>query len=35
VSAVEADRVTVLFDDRGYVTLATAVALDSGVLTPG
>ncbi|GEK20900.1 ATP-dependent DNA helicase RecQ [Cellulomonas xylanilytica] len=34
VSAVEADRVTVLFDDRGYVTLDTAVALDSGLLTP-
>ena len=35
VSAVEADRVTVLFDERGYVTLDTAVALDSGLLTPG
>jgi len=35
VSAVEADRVTVLFDDRGYVTLDTAISLDSGLLVPG
>ncbi|MGY4642656.1 RecQ family ATP-dependent DNA helicase [Cellulomonas sp. URHB0016] len=34
VSAVEVDRVTVLFDERGYVTLDTAVALDSGLLVP-
>lgn len=34
VSVVEADRVTVLFESRGYVALDTAVALDSGVLTP-
>jgi hypothetical protein len=25
--------VTVLFDERGYVTLDTAVALDSGLLS--
>ncbi len=34
VSAVEADRVVVLFEDKGYVTLDTAVALDSGLLVP-
>ena len=34
MSAVEADRVTVLFEERGYVTLDTAIALDSGLLTP-
>ncbi|WP_315094146.1 RecQ family ATP-dependent DNA helicase [uncultured Cellulomonas sp.] len=34
VSAVEADRVTVLFEERGYVTLDTEVALDFGLLTP-
>jgi ATP-dependent DNA helicase RecQ len=32
VSVVEAERVTVLFDERGYVTLDTAIALDSGIL---
>ncbi|WP_034623425.1 RecQ family ATP-dependent DNA helicase [Cellulomonas sp. URHE0023] len=35
VSAVEAERVTVLFEDRGYVTLDTEIALDSGLLVPG
>jgi len=34
VSAVEADRVVVLFEEKGYVTLDTAVALDSGLLAP-
>ena len=34
VSVVEAERVTVLFEDRGYVTLDTAIALDAGLLTP-
>ncbi|MBX9245312.1 RecQ family ATP-dependent DNA helicase [Actinotalea ferrariae] len=34
VSVVEADRVTVLFEDRGYVTLDLAVSLDSGLLRP-
>ncbi len=34
VSVVEADRVTVLFPDRGYATLDLAVALDSGLLAP-
>ncbi|WP_291889758.1 DUF3553 domain-containing protein [Cellulomonas sp.] len=34
VSAVEADRVVVLFEEKGYVTLDTAVALDSGLLVP-
>ena len=34
VSVVEADRVTVLFADRGYVTLDLAVSLDSGLLVP-
>jgi ATP-dependent DNA helicase RecQ len=33
VSVVEAERVTVLFEERGYVTLDTAIALDSGLLT--
>jgi ATP-dependent DNA helicase RecQ len=33
VTAIEPDRVTVLFDERGYVTLDTAVALDSGLLS--
>nr|WP_297422387.1 RecQ family ATP-dependent DNA helicase [uncultured Actinotalea sp.] len=33
VSLVEPGRVTVLFAERGYVTLDTDVALDSGVLT--
>ncbi|WP_258726485.1 RecQ family ATP-dependent DNA helicase [Cellulomonas sp. NS3] len=32
VSVVEAERVTVLFEERGYVTLDTAIALDSGIL---
>lgn len=32
VAVVEPDRVTVLFEQRGYVALDTAVALDSGVL---
>jgi ATP-dependent DNA helicase RecQ len=32
VSIVEADRVTVLFEGRGYVTLDLAIALESGVL---
>ena len=35
VSAVEPDRVTVLFDDRGYVTLDTTISLESGLLVPG
>jgi ATP-dependent DNA helicase RecQ len=34
VSVVEAERVTVLFEERGYVTLDTAIALDAGLLTP-
>ncbi|WP_028048259.1 RecQ family ATP-dependent DNA helicase [Cellulomonas sp. URHD0024] len=34
VSAVEAERVTVLFEERGYVTLDTEIALDSGLLVP-
>jgi ATP-dependent DNA helicase RecQ len=34
VSVVEADRVTVLFDERGYVTLDLAISLESCVLTP-
>ena len=34
ISVVEPDRVTVLFDERGYVTLDTAVALDAGLLVP-
>jgi len=34
VSVVEAERVTVLFEDRGYVTLDTAIALDGGLLAP-
>lgn len=34
VSVVEDDRVTVFFAERGYVTLDTAVALDSGLLRP-
>ncbi|GAA2723228.1 RecQ family ATP-dependent DNA helicase [Cellulomonas aerilata] len=34
VSVVEADKVTVLFEERGYVTLDTAIALDGGLLTP-
>ncbi|MBD7917690.1 RecQ family ATP-dependent DNA helicase [Cellulomonas sp. Sa3CUA2] len=33
VSVVEAERVTVLFEDRGYVTLDTQIALDSQLLT--
>ncbi|ADG74149.1 ATP-dependent DNA helicase, RecQ family [Cellulomonas flavigena DSM 20109] len=33
VSVVEAERVTVLFEDRGYVTLDTQIALDSELLT--
>lgn len=32
VSVVEAERVTVLFDERGSVTLDTAIALDAGLL---
>ncbi|WP_019137713.1 RecQ family ATP-dependent DNA helicase [Cellulomonas massiliensis] len=32
VSVVEADRLTVLFDEQGYVTLDREIALDSGVL---
>jgi ATP-dependent DNA helicase RecQ len=32
VSVVEEDRVTVFFADRGYVTLDTAVAWESGLL---
>ena len=32
VSVVEDDRVTVFFADRGYVTLDTAVAWESGLL---
>jgi ATP-dependent DNA helicase RecQ len=34
VSVVEAEKVTVLFEERGYVTLDTAIALDGGLLTP-
>lgn len=34
VTVVEADRVTVLFEDRGYVTLDLAVSLDAGLLRP-
>jgi ATP-dependent DNA helicase RecQ len=34
VSVVEAGRVTVLFEERGYVTLDTEIALDAGLLTP-
>ena len=34
VSVVEAERVTVLFEDRGYVTLDTTIVLDAGLLTP-
>jgi ATP-dependent DNA helicase RecQ len=34
VSVVEEDRVTVFFAERGYVTLDTAVALESGLLRP-
>jgi ATP-dependent DNA helicase RecQ len=34
VSVVEEGRVTVLFADRGYVTLDADIALDSGVLAP-
>ena len=34
VSVVENDKVTVLFEERGYVTLDTAIALDGGLLTP-
>ncbi|GCD21442.1 hypothetical protein CTKZ_30040 [Cellulomonas algicola] len=33
VSVVEADRLTVLFEEHGYVTLDAAVALDSELLT--
>lgn len=33
VSVVEAERVTVLFEERGYVTLDTQIALDSQLLT--
>ncbi|MBO3095872.1 RecQ family ATP-dependent DNA helicase [Cellulomonas dongxiuzhuiae] len=33
VSVVEAERVTVLFEDRGYVTLDTQIAMDSQLLT--
>ncbi|GIG40176.1 RecQ family ATP-dependent DNA helicase [Cellulomonas phragmiteti] len=32
VSVVEAERVTVLFEDRGYVTLDTQIALDAELL---
>ncbi|SFA70955.1 RecQ family ATP-dependent DNA helicase [Cellulomonas marina] len=32
VTVVEEDRMTVLFDEHGYVTLDTRLALDSGVL---
>ncbi|MBO9570035.1 MAG: RecQ family ATP-dependent DNA helicase [Cellulomonas iranensis] len=32
VSVVEAERVTVLFEDRGYVTLDTEIALDAELL---
>jgi hypothetical protein len=32
VSVVEEDRVTVFFAERGYVTLDTAVAWESGLL---
>ncbi|WP_129337382.1 RecQ family ATP-dependent DNA helicase [Cellulomonas endophytica] len=32
VTVVEQDRVTVLFDEKGYVTLDTRLALDLGVL---
>ena len=34
VSVVEAERVTVLFEDRGYVTLDTQISLDSELLVP-
>lgn len=34
VSVVEEDRVTVFFAERGYVTLDTEVALESGLLRP-
>ncbi len=34
VSVVETDKVTVLFPERGYVTLDTAIALDGGLLVP-
>ena len=34
VSVVVAERVTVLFEVRGYVTLDTTIALDAGLLTP-
>lgn len=34
VSVVEAERVTVLFDERGYVTLDTTIALDAELLVP-
>lgn len=33
VSVVEAERVTVLFEERGYVTLDTQIALDARLLT--
>ncbi|MCC2315123.1 RecQ family ATP-dependent DNA helicase [Cellulomonas xiejunii] len=33
VTVVEAERVTVLFEDRGYVTLDTQIALDARLLT--
>ncbi|MBF0687793.1 MAG: RecQ family ATP-dependent DNA helicase [Cellulomonas sp.] len=33
VTVVEAERVTVLFEDRGYVTLDTQIALDAKLLT--
>ncbi len=33
VTVVEADRITVLFEERGYVTLDTDVALDAEILT--
>lgn len=33
VSVVEAERVTVLFEERGYVTLDTQIALDAQLLT--
>ena len=32
VRVVEAERVTVLFEDRGYVTLDTEIALDAELL---
>ena len=31
VSVVESGKVTVLFEERGYVTLDTAIALDGGL----